>query len=128
MSPTLCMFFSFFRENSIMLTSPPSLEFFDVLGARRNVAVGNAQISRNLFKSVFVLSKSAWCLKRFREIWALTNGYVATSAKDIEELKRRGEVNIIEFSLKKEKKNMHKVGDISLQLRKNRTRRRTGSM
>jgi len=47
----------------------------------------------------------------------ITNGYVATSAKDIEELKRRGEVSITEFSLKKQK-TMQKVGDISMQLEK----------
>ena len=46
-----------------------------------------------------------------------TNSLVATNGKEIEELKRRGERNIVEFSLKKQK-NMQKVGDISLRLEK----------
>jgi chromosome segregation ATPase len=46
-----------------------------------------------------------------------TNSLVATNGKEIEELRRRGERNIIEFSLKKQK-NMQKVGDISLLLEK----------
>jgi chromosome segregation ATPase len=46
-----------------------------------------------------------------------TNSLVATNGKEIEELRRRGERNIIEFSLKKQK-NLQKVGDISLRLEK----------
>jgi len=57
------------------------------------------------------LDKTKSDLKKVSGDLGITNGYVATSAKDIEELKRRGEVNIVEFSLKKEK-TMHKVGDI----------------
>jgi chromosome segregation ATPase len=50
------------------------------------------------------------------DLGVTTNG-VATNSSQIEELKRRGERNIIEFSLKKQK-NMQKVGDISLRLEK----------
>jgi septal ring factor EnvC (AmiA/AmiB activator) len=46
-----------------------------------------------------------------------TNSLVATNGKEIEELRRRGERNIVEFTLKKQK-NMQKVGDISLLLEK----------
>lgn len=44
-----------------------------------------------------------------------TSSLVATNGKEIEELKRRGERNIIEFSVKKQK-NMQRVGDISMRL------------
>ena len=44
-----------------------------------------------------------------------TNTLVATNGKEIEELRRKGERNIVEFSLKKQK-NLQKVGDISLRL------------
>jgi len=63
------------------------------------------------------LDKTKSDLKKVAGDLGVTNGYVATSAKDIEELKRRGEVNIVEFSLKKQK-NMQKVGDIQLLLEK----------
>lgn len=46
-----------------------------------------------------------------------TNSLVATNGKEIEELRRRGERNIIEFTLKKQK-NLQKVGDIQLLLEK----------
>jgi len=46
-----------------------------------------------------------------------TSSLVATNGSEIAELKRRGERNIIEFTLKKQK-NMQKVGDISLRLEK----------
>jgi DNA repair exonuclease SbcCD ATPase subunit len=56
-------------------------------------------------------------LKKVSGDLGVTNGYVATNSKELEELKRRGEVSIVEFSLKKQK-NMQKVGDISLLLEK----------
>ena len=46
-----------------------------------------------------------------------TSSLVATNGSEIAELKRRGERNSIEFTLKKQK-NMQKVGDISLRLEK----------
>lgn len=46
-----------------------------------------------------------------------TSSLVATNGTEIAELKRRGERNIVEFTLKKQK-NLQKVGDISLRLEK----------
>jgi chromosome segregation ATPase len=51
-----------------------------------------------------------------------TNSLVATNGAQIEELRRRGERNIIEFTLKKQK-NMQKVGDIQLLLEKADTKK-----
>jgi chromosome segregation ATPase len=47
----------------------------------------------------------------------VTSGYVATNQKELDELKRRGERNIVEFTLHKQKQ-MQRVGDISLKLDK----------
>jgi chromosome segregation ATPase len=82
-------------------------------------AVGTdvAGVKTDLSSTKADLDKTKSDLKKVSGDLGITNGYVATSAKDIEELKRRGEVNIVEFSLKKEK-TMKKVGDISLQLEK----------
>jgi chromosome segregation ATPase len=46
-----------------------------------------------------------------------TNSLVATNGQQIEELRRRGERNIVEFTLHKQK-NLQKVGDIQLLLEK----------
>jgi len=51
-----------------------------------------------------------------------TNSLVATNGKEIEELRRRGERNIVEFTLKKQK-NLQKVGDIQLLLEKADTKK-----
>ncbi|MEP6714091.1 MAG: hypothetical protein ABJC09_00875 [Terriglobia bacterium] len=56
-------------------------------------------------------------LKKVSGDLGITTGFVATNGKEIDELRRRGERNIIEFSLKKEKK-LQKVGDISVRLEK----------
>jgi chromosome segregation ATPase len=47
----------------------------------------------------------------------VTSGLVATNSSQIEELRRRGERDIVEFSLRKQK-NMQKVSDVSLRLEK----------
>ncbi|HWD98463.1 MAG TPA: hypothetical protein VG345_05490 [Bryobacteraceae bacterium] len=47
----------------------------------------------------------------------VTSGFVATNGKELEELKRRGERNYIEFTVRKQKQ-MQRVGDISLKLDK----------
>ncbi len=47
----------------------------------------------------------------------VTSGYVATNQKELDELKRRGERNYVEFTLHKQKQ-MQRVGDISLKLDK----------
>ena len=46
-----------------------------------------------------------------------TNSLVATNGKELEELKKLGQRNFIEFTLKKQK-DMSKVGNISLKLDK----------
>jgi chromosome segregation ATPase len=56
-------------------------------------------------------------LKKVSGDLGVTSNGVATNSTQIEELRRRGERNIIEFTLKKQK-NMQKVGDISLRLEK----------
>lgn len=63
------------------------------------------------------LDKTKSELKKVSGDLGITSGYVATNSKEIEDLRRRGERNIIEFSVKKQK-NMQKVGDISLRLDK----------
>ena len=63
------------------------------------------------------LDKTKSELKKVSGDLGITSGYVATNSKEIEDLRRRGERNIIEFSVKKQK-NMQKVGDISLRLEK----------
>jgi len=56
-------------------------------------------------------------LKKVTGDLGITGGLVATNGKEIEELRRRGERNIIEFHINKTK-DFQKVGDISLQLKK----------
>ncbi|HKD07917.1 MAG TPA: hypothetical protein VKB79_18605 [Bryobacteraceae bacterium] len=63
------------------------------------------------------LSQTKSSLQRVAGDLGMTSGLVATNGKEIEELKRRGERDIVEFSLKKQK-NMQKVSDISLRLDK----------
>ena len=63
------------------------------------------------------LSQTKSNLQRVTGDLSGTNTLVATNGKEIEELRRRGERNIVEFSLKKQK-NLQKVGDISLRLEK----------
>jgi chromosome segregation ATPase len=63
------------------------------------------------------LSQTKSDLKKVTGDLGVTSGFVATNGKEIEELRRRGERNIVEFSLKKQK-NMQRVGDISLRLEK----------
>ena len=54
------------------------------------------------------LDKTKSELKKVSGDLGITSGYVATNSKEIEDLRRRGERNIIEFSIKKQK-NMQKV-------------------
>jgi chromosome segregation ATPase len=82
-----------------------------------DVGTDVAGVKTDLSSTKADLDKTKTELKKVSGDLGITNGYVATSAKDIEELRRRGEVSIVEFSLKKQK-TMQKVGDISLQLEK----------
>ena len=63
------------------------------------------------------LSQTKSNLQRVAGDLGQTSGLVATNGSEIAELKRRGERDIVEFSLKKQK-NMQKVSDISLRLEK----------
>jgi hypothetical protein len=56
-------------------------------------------------------------LKKVSGDLGITSGYVATNGKEIDELKRRGERNIIEFHVNRTK-DFQKVGDISVLLKK----------
>lgn len=82
-----------------------------------DVGTDVAGVKTDLSSTKADLDKTKSELKKVSGDLGITNGYVATSAKDIDELRRRGEVSIIEFSLKKQK-TLQKVGDISLQLEK----------
>ena len=63
------------------------------------------------------LANTQSLLKKVQGDLGVTSGFVATNGKEIDELRKRGERNIVEFSLKKQKQ-MQKVGDISLLLDK----------
>jgi hypothetical protein len=63
------------------------------------------------------LSQTKSTLQHVAGDLGVTGGLVAKNGQEIEELRRRGERNIVEFTLKKQK-NMQKVGDISLRLEK----------
>jgi chromosome segregation ATPase len=82
-----------------------------------DVGTDVAGVKTDLASTKTDLDKTKSELKKVSGDLGITNGYVATSAKDIDELRRRGEVSIIEFSLKKQK-TMQRVGDISMQLEK----------
>ena len=56
-------------------------------------------------------------LKKVTGDLGITNGFVATNGKELDELRKRGERTYTEFNLKKQK-NMIKVADISLRLDK----------
>jgi hypothetical protein len=56
-------------------------------------------------------------LKKVQGDLGVTNGFVATNGKELEELKKLGERNYVEFTLKKQK-DMQKVANISLKLDK----------
>jgi len=57
-------------------------------------------------------------LKQVRGDLGSTSSLVATNGKEIDELIRRGERNIIKFNISKNNKGFQKVGDISLELKK----------
>ena len=56
-------------------------------------------------------------LKQVRGDLGQTSGLVATNGKEIDELIRRGERNIVKFNITKKTKGFQKVGDISLLLK-----------
>jgi len=76
-----------------------------------------AGVKTDLASTKTDLNQTKSDLKKVSGDLGVTSGFVATNGKEIEELRRRGERNIVEFSLKKQK-NMQRVGDISLRLEK----------
>jgi len=74
-----------------------------------------ASVKTDLASTKTDLSQTKSDLKKVTGDLGVTSGFVATNGKEIEELRRRGERNIVEFTLKKQK-TMQRVGDISLQL------------
>ena len=54
-------------------------------------------------------------LKKVAGDLGITNGFVATNGKEIEELRRRGERNIVEFHVNKTK-DFQKIGDIAVEI------------
>jgi hypothetical protein len=76
-----------------------------------------AGVKTDLASTKTDLSQTKSDLKKVSGDLGVTSGFVATNGKEIEELRRRGERNIVEFSLKRQK-NMQRVGDISLRLEK----------
>ena len=76
-----------------------------------------AGVKTDLASTKTDLTQTKSDLKKVSGDLGVTSNGVATNSSQIEELRRRGERNIIEFTLKKQK-NMQKVGDISLRLEK----------
>lgn len=76
-----------------------------------------AGVKTDLSSTKADLSQTKSTMQHMAGDLGLTSGLVATNGKEIEELRRRGERDIVEFSLKKQKA-MQKVGDISLRLEK----------
>jgi hypothetical protein len=80
-----------------------------------NTDVGN--VKTDLASTKTDLNQTKMSLQKVAGDLGVTSGYVATNGKELEELKRRGERNYIEFTLRKQKQ-MQRVGDISMKLDK----------
>lgn len=80
-----------------------------------NTDVGN--VKTDLASTKTDLNQTKSNLQKVAGDLGVTSGYVATNQKELEELKRRGERNYVEFTLHKQKQ-MQRVGDISLKLDK----------
>jgi chromosome segregation ATPase len=76
-----------------------------------------AGVKTDLASTKTDLSTTKSTLQRVAGDLGSTSSLVATNGSEIAELKRRGERDIVEFSLKKQK-NLQKVSDISLRLEK----------
>jgi ABC-type transporter Mla subunit MlaD len=80
-----------------------------------NTDVGN--VKTDLASTKTDLNQTKSNLQKVAGDLGVTSGYVATNQKELEELKRRGERNYVEFTLHRQKQ-MQRVGDISLKLDK----------
>ncbi len=108
------------EKNSQVLTSSITdvKQRADTANARlADVNTDVAGVKTDLASTKTDLTQTKSDLKKVSGDLGITSGFVATNGKEIEELRRRGERNIIEFSLKKQK-NMQKVGDINVRLEK----------
>lgn len=85
-----------------------------------NSDVGGVKTDLNATKTALDQTKTDLnaniaALKKVQGDLGVTNGFVATNGKELEELKKLGERNYVEFTLKKQK-DMAKVGNVSLRL------------
>jgi ABC-type transporter Mla subunit MlaD len=80
-----------------------------------NTDVGN--VKTDLASTKTDLNQTKSNLQKVAGDLGVTSGYVATNGKELEELKRRGERNYVEFTIHRQKQ-MQRVGDISLKLDK----------
>ncbi len=84
-----------------------------------NTDVGGVKTDLNNTKTALDQTKTelSSALKKVQGDLGVTNGFVATNGQELAELKKLGERNYIEFTLKKQK-DLSKVGNISLKLDK----------
>jgi hypothetical protein len=100
----------------------------DVADVRKSADTANARLAdvnndvtgvkTDLASTKTDLAQTKSDLKQVRGDLGSTSSLVATNGKEIDELVRRGERNIIKFNISKSKKGFQKVGDISLELKK----------
>ncbi len=101
----------------------------DVTDVRQRADAANAKVAEvgtdvngvktDLNSTKGELAQARLDLKKVAGDLGITNGFVATNGKEIDELRRRGERNIIEFHITKGKSTeFSKVGDISVRLEK----------
>jgi DNA repair exonuclease SbcCD ATPase subunit len=100
----------------------------DVADVRKSADTANARLAdvnndvsgvkTDLASTKTDLQQTKSDLKAVRGDLGSTSSLVATNGKEIDELIRRGERNIVKFNISKNSKGFQKVGDISLVLKK----------
>lgn len=85
----------------------------DVTGVKQDLTATKTSLDQTKTD----LNANIAALKKVQGDLGVTNGFVATNGKELEELKKLGERNYVEFSLKKQK-DMQKVANVSLKLTK----------
>ena len=85
----------------------------DVSGVKQNLNATRTSLDQTKTD----LNANIVALKKVQGDLGVTNGFVATNGTELAELKKLGERNIVEFTLKKQK-DMSKVANISLKLEK----------
>jgi hypothetical protein len=99
----------------------------DVADVRKSADTANARLNdvnndvtgvkTDLASTKTDLAQTKSDLKQVRGDLGNTSSLVATNGKEIDELIRRGERNIVKFNISKKTKGFQKVGDISLELK-----------